>query len=348
LGALLLPLGCRTAAVDHPDAVDSLIGWKPSKPAKPSAFESVSALERSGLPESAPGPYRLGVGDVVEVRVLSPTGVQGFETSVVGPVKDDGSLYLPSARRVEALGKTTQELELAVAEKLAGFARDPLVSAEVTAHRARLCRVVGEGVEEEQFLPADGRLTLLQALIKAGATRKLVADREEAYLIRAGKVHPFSIAAMVEQGDPSADFVLAESDHVVVPSVRERKDFVYVFGQVAKPGRIDMDPGRRPADRGCMTLMGAVGMAGGVLDATADCNRICIFRGGYRDVRVFRIGVHELYQFGESIALEPGDRVYVAASDFARFSMGLQQFLPILTSVGTTTALVLSVEALTR
>ncbi len=220
---------------------------------------------------------------------------------------------------------------------------DPLVSVEVTTFRARLCRVVGEGVTEEQFMPVDGKLTLLGALIKAGATKNEKADRDEAYLIRNHKVHPFSIAAMVGQGDPSGDFLIEEGDHIVVPSLHERQDFVYVYGQVAKPGRFEMDREKKFGARGKLTLMGAVGMAGGVKRGeSVDCNRICLFRGGWQDVKVFHLGVGELMQYGESIALQPGDRVYVAASDFAKFNMGLNLFLPFLSGASSAASLVIS------
>jgi hypothetical protein len=97
---------------------------------------------------------------------------------------------------------------------------------------------------------------------------------------------------------------------------------------------------------GQMTLTGAVGLAEGMIEGGVDCNKICIFRGGYRDLRVFRVGVQEFFQWGESIALMPGDRVYVAPNDLAKFNMGLQQFLPVLGTLGTSVGLVLSGAAL--
>jgi polysaccharide export outer membrane protein len=186
------------------------------------------------------------------------------------------------------------------------------------------------------------------ALSLAGALQNEKADRDEAYLIRDNKVHPFSIAAMVSKADSSADFILEQGDHVVVPSIRERLDFVYVFGQVMHPGRIEMDHEKRFGARGQMTLMGAVGMAGGVNEATVDCDRICVFRGGWRDLHVFHLGVNELNDYGESIALEPGDRVFVAASKAAQFNMGLNQFLPFLSGASSAVSLVINADTLRR
>jgi polysaccharide biosynthesis/export protein len=346
---LVLPLAlgaCSTTVEDHTEDVAALVSWTPTKEVKASAFEPVSQMERGGFSIADPAPYRVGVRDVLDVRVLSKGTAPGFETAVVAPVKENGLVYLPGSRRIAAADKTTLEIEEAITESLKRDVTDPLVTVEVTLFRARNARVLGDGVEAEQVLPVDGRLTLLEALIKAGATRKPTADREEAYLLRRGKILPFSIAAIVEQADPAGDAVLEQGDHVVVPALTDRMDFVYVFGQVKIPGRFEMDHKERTWATGKLTLMGAIGLAGGVIEGQVDCNKICLFRGGCRDLRVFRIGLQELYQCGESIALEPGDRVYVAPNEMAKFNLGLQQFLPSIGTLGTTVGLILSGAAL--
>lgn len=348
IGMVILSLGaCESRGTDHSGDVEQLVQAGPRGPRKGSSgFELVSDQERVGLPIGEPKPYLIGVGDVLDVKVLIPTNQPMLEGTLTGPVKDDGSLYLPVARKIEAKDKTALEVEALIIAKLKDYVNDPIVSVEVASYRARKCRVVGEGVQSEQFLPVDGKLTLLGALIQTGATKMPTADRDEAYLIRDHKVHPFSIAEIVGRGDPSGDLVLEEYDHIVVPSLRDRQDFVYVLGQVAKPGRFEMDHKGRPGYEGRLTLMGAVGMAGGVLEATADCDRICVFRGSYRDVKVYSLGVSELFRDGEAIALQPGDRIYVASTDFAKFNMGLNQFLPFLSGVGTSLSLGLTAKAL--
>jgi protein involved in polysaccharide export with SLBB domain len=333
--------------VEHPEDVEALVSYAPPPPPREISFEPVSAMERGTFPVSDLQPYRVGVRDQLEVRVLLSKGVAaGFDGPVVVPVRENGTLHLPGSRRIPVLDKTTAEIEEAITEVLKRDLTDPLVTVEVSAHRARRAKVLGDGVETEQVLPVDGRLTLLEALIRSGATRKPGADREEAYVLRRGRVIPFSIAAIVEQADPAGDVVLEEGDHVVVPALSDRADFVYVFGQVKTPGRFAMDHPNGPTARGRMTLTGAVGMAEGMIEGAVDCNKICIFRGGYRDLRVFHVGVREFYQWGESIALMPGDRVYVAPNGLAQFNMGLQQFLPVLGTVGTSVGLVLSGAAL--
>jgi hypothetical protein len=107
-----------------------------------------------------------------------------------------------------------------------------------------------------------------------------------------------------------------------------------------------MDHPGGPTAPGRMTLINAIGLAEGVVEGAVDCNKICVFRGGYRDLRVFHLGVQDLYAYGDSIALMPGDRVYVAPNEFAKFNMGLQQFLPVLGTLGTSVGIVLSGAAL--
>jgi polysaccharide export outer membrane protein len=340
--------GCRNTPVRHPADLALLTGHVPAPALAAPPPAAVSGMPQGTLPLGEPEPYRLGVGDIVEVRLLPPTTVPGLEGPVVGPIKADGMLYVPVARKVLALDRTVQEVEDEIVERLTSYVSQPLVSVEVVEFRARRCRVVGEGVDSEQFLVVNGRLTLLEALVTTGATKSATADRDGAYLIRDGAAYPFSISALVDEADPAGEFVLREGDHVVVRGTDPRQDYVYVFGQVGSPRRIPMDHLGRVGTRGHLTLMGAIGEAGGIKEETADCNKICVFRGGYGDVRVFRLGVVELFRYGESVAMEPGDRVYVAPSDLARFNFGLQQFMPSLSGMGNITSLLLSAAAVSR
>lgn len=351
---MLFALGaCRTRVVDHSADVAALVTAPTPPDDNPSGFEPVAATERAGLPTDPAPPYLIGVGDVIRLRYLRKLEDATLDAPMELTVRADGTVAIPSIAKVVAKDKTVEEVEGAAWAALArkkGIKEDPSApvdaSVEVAEFRARRCRVVGDGVEKEQYLTVNGRLTLLEALIEAGATRNKLADRDEAYVIRGGKVHPFSIAAMVGQGDPSADFVLAEGDHVVVPSLKDRQDFVYVLGQVREPGRFEMEHKAMPGHRGRLSLMGAVAMAGGFIEGTVDCNQICIFRGGYQNLRVFHVGVNDIYRDGEAIALLPGDRVYVAPNGAAKFNQALSQFLPALSGAGTAISLGLSSAAL--
>jgi polysaccharide export outer membrane protein len=344
-GTLAFACGACRGNTDHSADVSALVAHV-SRPEPKVVFLPVGASERSPIPTVEPAPYRLGREDVVEVRLLNSPSVAGYESPFVGHVREDGNLHVPLAGAVPALDRTTAEIEADLVPRLEPVVRSPIVDVRVTGFRGRTARVVGEGVEQEQFLPVDGRLTLLGALIQTGATRKPDADREEAYLIRGRAVHPFSLAAIVEQADPAGNVVLQDGDHVFVPARRVRDDFVYVFGQVVHPGRFPMDHHARPFEKGHLTLTGAIGLAGGVLEGSADCDQVCLYRGGCRDLRVFRVGVPDVYRCGESIALEPGDRIYVAPNALAKFNMGLQQFLPFLQGAGTGVGLGLSGAAL--
>lgn len=72
---------------------------------------------------------------------------------------------------------------------------------------------------------------------------------------------------------------------------------------------------------------------------------MCPFGGGWRKVRVFHPDVSESHRYGESIALESGDRIHVAATNAARFEVRLGQFLPSVSGALGFTVLLLSVAA---
>ena len=72
-----------SCAADHRVDVTQLVQGGPKAPLKGnSGFELVSDQERIGLPTSEPKPYLLGVGDVLDVKVLLPTNQQGVVPAI--------------------------------------------------------------------------------------------------------------------------------------------------------------------------------------------------------------------------------------------------------------------------
>jgi hypothetical protein len=205
--AMLFALGaCRSRGVDHSADVAALVSAPPPADDSPSGFEPVAA-RRAGLPTEPPAPYLIGVGDVV-IRILGTSGEAMLDAPLDLPVRADGAVAIPILGKLQAKDKPVDKVEEAVRVALQGNAtlkKNLDVSVEVAEFRARRCRVVGDGVDKEQYLTVNGRLTLLEALIEAGATRTKLADRDEAYVIR-GEGAPLQHRGVIGQGDPSADF----------------------------------------------------------------------------------------------------------------------------------------------
>src|SRR6185312_17356657 len=115
--------------------------------------------------------YRLGSGDTVRIIVYGEDPLTGeFRVS------DHGSVALPLAGTVKAAGRTTHELEDAVAAALkkANMLRKPSVSVEVATYRP--IYVLGEVNKPGQYPYQPGMTVVSAAAVAGGFTYRAIED----------------------------------------------------------------------------------------------------------------------------------------------------------------------------
>ncbi|WP_185985562.1 polysaccharide biosynthesis/export family protein [Aureimonas mangrovi] len=121
------------------------------------SYEPVPQAFHEGLS----GPYHLDTGDRVRVTVFEEEGITNSYS-----VDQAGYLSLPLVGTVPARGKTTRELQAAVAGQLRqGFLRDPDVSVEVEQYRPFF--IMGEVQTGGQYSYVPG-MTVQNAIAVAG------------------------------------------------------------------------------------------------------------------------------------------------------------------------------------
>lgn len=353
--ATLLLVSCRTAApVAHPQDVEALLA-ESSEPYD-ARFSPLGAAELAGMAPPAPAPYRLGVGDVVQVLVPELTEFAALQASTTGAavgvrVQEDGQIYVPILRGVPAAGRTVLDVREEIRARLdASAKKDVFVNVDVIEHRSQRYFVFGQVVQPGAY-PVDGRATIRDGLARAGGPLRETGDMDEAYAVRQGQVLPIPFAAALFGGHPSGSIPLEDGDVLFVPHRQERSDLVYVLGEVQAPGVVEMrhqpgDAGRTGGGR--LTLAEAIARAGGFDAENADYDTIRIFRGGACDVRAFTIAAHEVYRHGDRILLHPGDRVLVAPSESATYARAMQGVFPLLQGVSAVGGLGLAASALSR
>jgi polysaccharide export outer membrane protein len=321
IGAGLLASCATQKARPHPEDVRKLVSAAPPK--QPPRFEPLSAAERKPLQIEAPEPYRIGRGDILNIQ---GDQFRGFGETTKGyiagtKVKPDGQLYLPDLAPIEAAGRTVIEVQDAIREALKRFNKQPFVSVDVLTYVSQKYFILGE-VMQPGVAPVDGETSLIEALAKAGGFSKL-ADVEQAFVVRAQKILPVSLADIVRRGDLNQNVILKDKDLIFVPSLKVRR--VFVLGEVYEQGVF-------PLPEEGMTLVEAVALAGGMKAEFADVNQVRVFRGGWCNPEAFTISANELFAYGESIRLFPGDRVYIAPTEQASYARALQLVAPFVSA----------------
>jgi polysaccharide biosynthesis/export protein len=112
---------------------------------------------------AAPGAYRIGVSDVLDISVFKAP-----ELSTSVQVAETGSINLPLLGEVPAAGKTTQQLERELTAQLgAKYLQNPQVRVLVKENNSQHVTIQG-AVKSPGVYPLKSRTTLFELVAMAG------------------------------------------------------------------------------------------------------------------------------------------------------------------------------------
>jgi polysaccharide biosynthesis/export protein len=116
----------------------------------------------AGTVVTVPPDYRIGVSDVVAIKVWKDT-----DLSSTVPVRPDGKISLPLIGDLEAAGKTTGELHDLVVARLKPYVPDPDVTVIVEQINSQKYFVIGQVAHPGSY-PLTAPTTVVEALAAAG------------------------------------------------------------------------------------------------------------------------------------------------------------------------------------
>ena len=250
----------------------------------------------------APGPFVLGVEDVVTISVYPSA-----QLDVTQAIRPDGKISVLPTGDLQAAGLTVEQLRLAVRKRLSGILLDPIVNVVVTKYNSRRVAVLGS-VMKPGVLRMQSEVTVLDCISQMGGLSP-VADLYRAMLFRNDQVIPIDFDALFRKGDLSQNVTLQAGDAIFVPSIRDNK--VYVMGEVGSPGVVSW--------QGPLSVMQVVSLVGG-FTKDARRNMVMIVRGGIGEPRLSIVDTASMTRegaFEKDVTLQTGDIVYVPRSQMA-------------------------------
>ncbi|HVO29480.1 MAG TPA: polysaccharide biosynthesis/export family protein [bacterium] len=282
------------------------------------------------FPGRASAAYRVGPADVLDLAVTQEPKLTGKFT-----VDDQGAVSLELLGRVDVAGRTTEEIDKLLAEKLKTYFKSPSVRVAVAEYHSQKVYVLG-AVSRPGAYVLSGERTLLDEVLEAGGTTPGATGR--LVLVRAGSEVAARVAtngAAVPGGDESVVIDLPKllaggpvgatnvpvhnGDFVLVPGaeasaggtvVDSGEAQVTVVGEVQHPGLFRLEPGA--------TALAAVLAAGGVTKY-ASPNRAKVIRAREGARSVIDLALGDILKHGDKkkdVVLEPGDMVIVPARLF--------------------------------
>ncbi len=197
--------------------------------------------------------YKIGAKDLLEISVF---GLEEMNKTV--RVSEDGKITLPLLGEVEVEGLTKTELEKKLSQLLEEkYLQSPQVTVFIKEYQSKRISVLG-AVGKPGPYELLGRQTLLQLISEAGGLTEDAGD--DIIVIRQFQDGTsislkISIDDLFLKGDARLNIPLEPNDIVNIPA--EKTVLIYVFGQVRKPGALEVKKSNIP------TLLQVIAQAGG-------------------------------------------------------------------------------------
>ena len=335
------------------------IGAFPEDPFEPETRPA--ALQLRIPPAANPGPYRIGVGDLLVLAtpsgggsVVELSGLLAAQNRRQGyTVQYDGMIMIPDVGRVNVGGLTQNEAEAEVFGQLVQNQIDPSFSLEVAEFNSQRVSI-GGAVSNPSLVPVGLTPVVLNEVITiaGGITAQ---DREFATIriYRDGELYQIPLSRF-DQEDSLQRLRLVDGDSIFVDTAQTglrrqelsevrgnfsardtlgavERDYVYLTGQVGQQTRFPL-PFEATA-----TLADALFEANGIAEGTGNPAQIYVLRAS-PDPRDFG-AVTAWHLDGSNVVnlvlatrmeLRPGDIIFIAEQPVTRWNRVVQQIIPSL------------------
>lgn len=174
-------------------------------------------------PDTQPGPYRIGVEDVLLLAtpqggntVEQLSGLLAASNSRQGyTVQDDGAIAIPNVGRIQVEGLTVEEAEASLFQALVNNQLDPTFSLEIIEFRSKKVSI-GGAVRSPTVAPISlSPLYLDEALATAGGITSNDPDYTSIRIYRAGSLYQIPLNQLYSNADLQR-IVLLDGDSIFV------------------------------------------------------------------------------------------------------------------------------------
>ena len=363
---------------------------------------SLDAQQRPGAmalrapPAVNPGPYRIGVGDVLLLATKSAgntveelSGLLAAQNARQGyTVQDDGAIAIPDVGRVMVDGLTLEEAEAQLFQSLVSSQIDPTFSLEIAEFNSKRVSL-GGAVASPTVVPVRlTTLTLDEALAAAGGINTRDTDFASIRIYRDGTLYQIPLEEYLRRGDlqktrlidgdsifVDTEFELERAqayfeEQITLAQFRQQarvqalaelnaevnlrrasleesrsnfrdraefdavdRDYVYLSGEVTRPGRFQMPFGRQA------TLADAIYSESGFSAETANPSQIYVLRGSSNPADFGAVTAWHLdarnaanLTLATDFRMQPNDIVFIAEQPITRWNRAFRQIFPLVIS----------------
>lgn len=265
--------------------------------------------------------YRIGPGDLLEIRVLNRPQLSRDSLRVDGR----GMIRMPFIEdEIQAACRTEGELSREIATRYLKYQRNPQVDVFIKEYGSQPVAVIG-AVNAPGRFQLQRRVRLLELLTfaggpseRAGRAVQVVHATDVATICETPDTETsnevtglvsYNLTEMLRRGDENSNPYVRAGDIVSIPEAEQ----IFVVGNVLKPSAISL--------KESITVSRAVAMAGGTLpDTKSDRVRISRQSPGSTSKTEIFVDLKAIdKRRAEDVVLQPGDIVDVPTSGGKRF-----------------------------
>ena len=315
----LVLVGCSTNLPMSPidDTGFSPITLVPSGEGSPAVAVKTVSVET--LPIGIEDPvYRLGPGDRLSINVFGEPKLDNIQVQLEG----NGFIQLPILGRVSFDNLTLDEAQALLEREYSAHFIEPWIVVQLVESLSRPVYLLGE-FNQAGVMQMTRPTSLIQAL-SAGSGLTEDAYTRGARLIRDGQIAAVDIHGLLNRGHMEQNVWLQPDDTIFVPGLQNLR--VYVIGAIVRPGSQSLT-------NGPLTLVQAIGNAGGPLGGQARLDNVRIIRalspvaGELYVIDYQRIIDGETYD----MPLQPDDIVYVPKNGIGNWNEVIEAISPSIT-----------------
>ncbi|HOW36395.1 MAG TPA: polysaccharide biosynthesis/export family protein [Candidatus Omnitrophota bacterium] len=161
--------------------------------------------------------YTLGVGDVVEIKVLRHLEVSGEYT-----INNEGKIQYEFVGDIKAVGLTKDDLKKQLEELLAKYIISPEVTVKITGYNSKVVYLIGEVNIPGKIAMKGDTITVREALVLAGLPTLGAASRKCRLITPAdaGKatIKYVNVYELLYSGDLRENYVMKPGDTLYIPA----------------------------------------------------------------------------------------------------------------------------------
>jgi polysaccharide export outer membrane protein len=270
--------------------------------------------------------YKVGPQDILKITIWDHpeiTNPNNTANELSGRVvNSDGGFFFPYVGRVQAAGKTVEEIRDMLAGGMKSYIREPQIDVAVLTYRSQRVFVSGEVRTPGVQIMTDIPVKVTDAIAVAGGVTT-EADLPNVTLTRGNVTVKLDLYRLYYQGDQSQNLLLMSGDVLNVTERRFSK--VFVLGET-------LTPGSQAMPRGKLTLAEALSDSGGVNPLSANSGHIYVIRGdeakGKPQIYHLNAGTPDALILADKFDLRARDVVFVDAAPVVRFARVVNNVVP--------------------